>query len=48
MDRRIMVETSSHAVVGSEPRCEDGSPIEELLLDFVKAKAARSYGKEDL
>jgi integrase len=46
MDRRIIVETSSHAVVGSQPRCEDGSPIEELLLDFVKAKAARSQSQK--
>ena len=46
MDRRIIVETSSSLLIGSEPRCEDGSPIEELMLDFVKAKAARSQSQK--
>lgn len=46
MDRGIIVETSSHTVGGPEPRCEDGSSIEELVLDFVKAKAARSQSQK--
>ncbi len=28
------------------PRCQDGSPIEELILNFVKEKAARSQGQK--
>lgn len=28
------------------PRCQDGSPIEELILNFVKEKAARSQSKK--
>jgi integrase len=28
------------------PRCQDGSPIEELILNFVKAKAARSQSQK--
>ena len=33
-------------MIGSEPRCEDGSSIEALLLDFVKTKAARSQSQK--
>ncbi len=29
-----------------EPRCQDGSPIEELILNFVKEKAARSQSQK--
>jgi len=28
------------------PRCQDGSPIEELILNFVKEKAARSQSQK--
>lgn len=28
------------------PRCQDGSPIEELMLNFVKEKAARSQSEK--
>jgi integrase len=43
MEKHIVVESADQlAVVSEGSRCQDGSPIEELILNFVKEKAARS------
>ncbi len=43
MDDSSIVESTNPSVTFHDvPRCQDGSPIEELLLQFVKDKAARS------
>src|SRR5712692_2186608 len=42
-----VVESSGRAITSpQEPRCQDGSPIEELILNFVKDKAARSQSQK--
>jgi integrase len=43
MDKPTLIESASHSVfMPNGPRCQDDSPIEELILNFVKEKAARS------
>jgi site-specific recombinase XerD len=47
MDKPTLIESASHLVsVPNEPRCQDGSPIEVLILNFVKEKAARSQSEK--
>jgi len=47
MSEYTVVESINHAVVVSdEPQCQDGSPIEALILNFVKEKAARSQSEK--
>jgi integrase len=47
-DQAITIITSSGQNVTpyEAPRCQDGSPIEELILNFVKEKAARSQSQK--
>ena len=47
MDKPTLIENASHSVsLPNEPRCQDGSPIEALILNFVKEKAARSQSEK--
>src|SRR5690242_2913717 len=36
----------SRIIAAQVPRCQDGSSIEELILNFVKDKAARSQSQK--
>jgi integrase len=47
MDKLTLIESANHSItVPNEPRCQDGSLIEELILTFVKEKAARSQSQK--
>jgi integrase len=47
MQELIQSESSKQAVlVPGEPKCQDGTPIEGLILNFVKDKAARSQSQK--
>jgi len=47
MDKPTLIDNASHSVsLPNEPRCQDGSPIEALILNFVKEKAARSQSEK--
>lgn len=47
MDNISIVESTNQSVTFPDaPRCQDDSPIEELILQFVKDKAARSQSQK--
>jgi integrase len=47
MEKPTVIESTNQSVtLPEEPRCQDGSPIEELILNFVKEKAARSQSQK--
>ncbi len=47
MDDIRSVESTNQSIAFSDaPRCQDGSPIEALILQFVKDKAARSQSQK--
>jgi integrase/recombinase XerC len=47
MEKLTVVESVNQSMtVPEEPRCQDGSSIEELILNFVKEKAARSQSQK--
>src|SRR2546421_9189125 len=43
---KIVESTDQSVTLADELRCQDGSPIEELILNFVKDKAARSQSQK--
>src|SRR5579883_908735 len=47
MDNISIIESTNQSLAFPDaPRCQDGSPIEELILQFVKDKAARSQSQK--
>jgi integrase len=47
MQKLIQSESGSQAILlEDQPKCQDGTPIEDLILNFVKDKAARSQSQK--